>query len=374
MPREESAGERALDNPDLIIRAELEEAHSRITMLAFGNLLVGLLVVVMLQGDGFQQEHLVWYGLLVLVASLRFWLMRHWKKRPVSEGLSLRARLRSFVLLSLVTSLIWAGGIWWFFPLLDQPRQLMLAMVVIAFVAGALSGLATIRGLYGLYTLIILAPLQLRLWLDGSETYALLAGFLFVYYGYLLVGGQIYRRNFLQALRLRARLEHMVGHDMLTGLPNRLSFERAFEREWRRCCRGHSQLVLVLGDIDHFKTINDRYGHDRGDQVLMEVARRLRSALWRPGDMVARVGGEEFALILPEVDVPGAEVVVRRIMHRLAEKPVELDGGKSVPVTMSFGIADCQPEGECDRAALYRRADQALYAAKAAGRNRYEVG
>ena len=373
MPREESAAERALDNPDFLPRAELEEARSSIAMLVLGNLLVGLLVVVMVQGHGLQRAHLVWYGLLAGIVGLRYLSMLRWRGRPVS-GRELRRRLRQFMTMTLATALVWGGGVWWFFPLLDQPRQLMLAMVVVGFVAGALPGLATIRGLYGLYMLAVLVPLQLRLWLDGNETYALLAGFLFIYYVYLYVGGRVYRRNFLEALRLRARLEHMAGHDVLTGLPNRLSFERAFEREWRRCCRGRSRLVLVLADIDHFKAINDRYGHDRGDQVLMEVARRLRSALWRPGDMVARVGGEEFALILPEVDVPGAEVVVRRIMHRLAEKPVELDGGKSVPVTMSFGIADCQPEGECDRAALYRRADQALYAAKAAGRNRYEVG
>ena len=172
-----------------------------------------------------------------------------------------------------------------------------------------------------------------------------------------------------------ARAERDSVRDALTGLPNRRAFERAFAREIERARRARRGLGLALVDIDHFKAVNDELGHDLGDVVLREVARRLADAL-RETDLVARWGGEEFVLLLPEVDAgadEGLGLAVERVRERVAAFPVEL-GGERPPraVTVSIGLANLARGDQADD--LLRRADQALYRAKRGGRNRVERG
>ena len=172
-----------------------------------------------------------------------------------------------------------------------------------------------------------------------------------------------------------ARAERDSVRDALTGLPNRRAFERAFAREIERARRARRGLGLALVDIDHFKAVNDELGHDLGDAVLREVARRLADAL-RETDLVARWGGEEFVLLLPEVDAgadEGLGLAVERVRERVAAFPVEL-GGERPPraVTVSIGLANLARGDQADD--LLRRADQALYRAKRGGRNRVERG
>ncbi|MGE0191635.1 MAG: diguanylate cyclase [Planctomycetota bacterium] len=172
-----------------------------------------------------------------------------------------------------------------------------------------------------------------------------------------------------------ARAERDSVRDALTGLPNRRAFERAFARELERARRARRGLGLAVVDIDHFKAVNDELGHDLGDVVLREVARRLADAL-RETDLVARWGGEEFILLLPEVEAgadEGLGLAVERVRERVAAFPVEL-GGDRPPrtVTVSIGLASLARGDQT--ADLMRRADQALYRAKRAGRNRVERG
>jgi diguanylate cyclase (GGDEF)-like protein len=163
------------------------------------------------------------------------------------------------------------------------------------------------------------------------------------------------------------------GHDGLTGLPNRRAFERALRREVERARRMGGGLAVGLLDLDHFKRVNDEHGHPAGDRVLREVARRL-GRVYRDSDMVARVGGEEFAVLLPSGKPPTeaeAFEALDRARRRVRARAV-LVGGRPRTITLSGGVAILGPEGE-GPAALYARADEALYAAKAAGRDRVEV-
>jgi diguanylate cyclase (GGDEF)-like protein len=154
--------------------------------------------------------------------------------------------------------------------------------------------------------------------------------------------------------------------DDLTGLANRRRFERVIDIEMRRARRSRAPLSVLIIDIDRFKLINDQYGHATGDEVLQAVAARLLAAIRRPADLAARVGGDEFAVLLPETDAKGAEAVAET-----ARATVEASALPEIGVTtITIGIATCESVGTNAPLDLIAAADRALYAAKEAGRNR----
>ncbi|BEH15267.1 hypothetical protein MAALD49_26350 [Marinobacter shengliensis] len=172
--------------------------------------------------------------------------------------------------------------------------------------------------------------------------------------------------NYLIREHLLSELQSRANHDQLTGLLNRGCIEDKLKSEVERSRRYTNDLSIVLFDIDHFKSINDSFGHDVGDEVLKRVARRVKASL-RSVDLLGRWGGEEFLIILAETDVDSAKYVAENI-RRLIEADVY---GASRPVTVSAGIA-CFREGD-DVLSLVKRADLALYEAKEQGRNQVRI-
>jgi two-component system cell cycle response regulator len=179
----------------------------------------------------------------------------------------------------------------------------------------------------------------------------------------------------LQAALLHARdeLQSVAAHDSLTGLWNRGAILDLLLGEMARRKRTGDALGVIMTDIDHFKKINDTYGHLVGDAVLREVTRRLAASL-RQYDSVGRYGGEEFLIILPACNPPNLLISAERLRHCIADEPVETTAGQ-IRVTISLGLA-CLEQGvketpDCET--LLRRADEALYAAKHGGRNRVEM-
>jgi diguanylate cyclase (GGDEF)-like protein/PAS domain S-box-containing protein len=159
-----------------------------------------------------------------------------------------------------------------------------------------------------------------------------------------------------------------ANFDALTGLPNRQMFSDRLEQEVKKAHRADLRMALLFLDLDRFKEVNDTLGHDMGDQLLKEAARRLTTCV-RESDTVARLGGDEFTVVLGELDDPAsAERVAQAILRELA-RPFHL-GGEDVYVTASIGVT-FYPEDAGDMDALLKHADQAMYAAKSQGRNRY---
>ncbi len=166
-----------------------------------------------------------------------------------------------------------------------------------------------------------------------------------------------------------AQLRQLATHDALTGLKNRREFERLLTDEWQRCARFQRAFALVLMDIDHFKRINDTYGHPGGDQVLRHIASLLAGQL-RTVDHLARVGGEEFAIIMVETNRAEAVLTVQRLLALIEAAPCQLAGDAgTVTVTLSAGLA-MMPDDADTTQALFDAADKALYTAKRTGRNR----
>jgi diguanylate cyclase (GGDEF)-like protein len=163
-------------------------------------------------------------------------------------------------------------------------------------------------------------------------------------------------------------LARLAREDALTRLPNRRAFDEALAREVARAERSGAPLSALVLDVDHFKRVNDAHGHAAGDAVLAAVAARALSAL-RAGDVLARLGGEEFGVLLPGADLAAAAEAAERIRGAVRAAPVAA-GERTVPVTVSLGCATRAP-GEAG-ASLVGRADARLYAAKAGGRDRVE--
>jgi diguanylate cyclase (GGDEF)-like protein len=168
-----------------------------------------------------------------------------------------------------------------------------------------------------------------------------------------------------------ARLHHIIQRqaitDELTGLVNRRRFMEALPAEVTRATTLDSPLSAVLADLDDFKLVNDRFGHHVGDEVLKGFA-DLASGHLRDIDVLGRLGGEEFAILLPETDIHGAASVADRIRRSLGGAPLAVVGEEPVTMTASFGVSELEPNQSGDD--LLRGADAALYRAKEAGKNR----
>ena len=200
-------------------------------------------------------------------------------------------------------------------------------------------------------------------------------GFAFIFGAFILYS--------LRASRLQSKIQHAQAEleqshsqlseiallDSLTGISNRRSFDQLLAMEWGRARRARLPLSLLLIDVDHFKRINDTYGHQAGDECLRHTARVVSATLDRPADLIARYGGDEFAVLLAETGSLGASTVAGRIRAAMAREPAP---GAASPATLSIGIATWNAEDESSPELLIRAADRALYAAKHNGRDRFE--
>jgi len=196
--------------------------------------------------------------------------------------------------------------------------------------------------------------------ISGQPRYDAQGAFL----GYRGVG-----RDVTEIALARERIASLAYSDPLTGLANRTSLSPALEQAVERARRRGAKLAGVFMDLDGFKQINDAHGHDIGDGLLVDVARRLRTVL-RASDFVARLGGDEFFVVIEEVhDVPAVDGIARKLLSELLE-PYELAGGKRAQITASLGVS-VFPDDAGDAQTLMKHADMAMYAAKEAGKNSY---
>ena len=159
--------------------------------------------------------------------------------------------------------------------------------------------------------------------------------------------------------------------DGLTGIPNRRQFDETLDREWRRTMRDGGWLSLAMIDIDYFKQFNDTYGHSAGDDCLKSVAEQIVSCLQRPADLAARFGGEEFACVLPQTDLPGAKLVGDSMYQRMRDAAIPHTQSEVADhLTVSIGIVSVSSGSDVQAVSIIEAADRLLYGAKQAGRNR----
>jgi diguanylate cyclase (GGDEF)-like protein len=245
-----------------------------------------------------------------------------------------------------------AAFAWQVRPPTARSRSILVAAFALAAIAFYARGLGAMVASDPLRIFLAPTPFQSATFLVAAVA-ALVSSF-----GFLLLHKE---RAESEALRLATM-------DPLTGMYNRRTFHEMAEREMSRARRGSQPLSIVLVDIDHFRTVNDRYGHRVGDAVLQQLADIVRSAL-RQEDMLVRFGGEEILVMLPDVPGPGAVVVAGRIRRAVATSEIRVEG-HDIPITVSAGVAARLDEGPESIDSLIARADEALSLAKRRGRNR----
>lgn len=264
-------------------------------------------------------------------------------------------------------------------PLSDSPSLVGLALAVALLLDAALSINGLVPAQESLFPAAVnfLETLAADILHTGMALVAFVGGMLAVSV-FLLPMQQFYRAREARLLRERERLEacnaelaYQAANDGLMGIANRREFERVLKLEWLRAARERQPLSLLMIDIDCFKCFNDSYGHQRGDTCLSEVADILRAAAARPGDLVARYGGEEMVLLMPHTGLEGAISMAERIHDMLAERALPFpDSPVASHVTVSIGVSSILPVRDANRAILVQQADEGLYAAKESGRNR----
>lgn len=179
-------------------------------------------------------------------------------------------------------------------------------------------------------------------------------------------------RNHIELKQKSDQLQSLALKDPVTNIYNRRYFDTVLHREWQRHARAKTELSILMLDIDHFKYVNDAFGHQMGDECIIEIAQTISNMLQRPADVVARYGGEEFIAILPDTSLYGAMELSEQIRLKVIETSTQRNiASPSFPkLTISIGCASAIPNSRISPYQLVKSADDALYAAKFAGRNR----
>jgi len=249
-----------------------------------------------------------------------------------------------------------------------------MVMATAGLCSGAMTSFAPDRKIAVAYSLLVILPACISIIMFNREEMPLFY-LMITYIGFTLLQLSRGSREYWSALENEAalaektrQLEDISKIDGLTGIYNRRHFNQILDLEWKRGSREKRLLTLIMLDIDHFKHINDTFGHLAGDDYLKSVAAILKGSFKRCTDVIARYGGEEFTVILENTDQKGALLLAERIRTQIEALRLTCSS-TPVPLTMSLGIA-IYPGHSPDTAALIDKADQALYAAKEGGRNR----
>jgi len=252
--------------------------------------------------------------------------------------------------------------------------RMLMVMATAGLCSGAMTSFAPDRKIAITYLMLIILPACVSIIVFKREESPLFY-LMITYIGFTLLQLARGSREYWSALENEAalakktrQLEDISKIDALTGIYNRRHFNQILDLEWKRGSREKRLLTMIMLDIDHFKHINDTYGHLAGDDYLKSVAAVLKGSFKRCTDVVARYGGEEFAILLPATPLADGIVLAEHLRKEMASNAVK-SGKKTLQATVSIGIAGCVPDHRTPPEHLISLADKALYVAKTAGRN-----
>jgi diguanylate cyclase (GGDEF)-like protein len=366
------------------LAAQIEQGYGQLPIALVVNLVIGLILTVILWGAVDKATLVAWWALLAAVTAVRYTMLSAFRNASRGPRAELN-RWRSYFLIgACAAGIVWGlGGVFLFHPS-SFSYQVFLAFVLGGMVAGALPLLSSVEHAYACFAIPAVLPASLQMLAVGDRVH-LTMGLMMLIFGIAMLASSAQvqrlfreshdlRRQLTSSLEAGEALQQLLRLDELTGIANRRLFEEALAKEWRRAQRDGDTLAVITADIDYFKEYNDRYGHVAGDRCLIEVAQSMQRALYRPGDVAARIGGEEFAFLLPGTTLHGARSVAELIRRRILS--LELPHASSMVadrVTVSLGVASSDQDSISSAEDLLCASDAALYEAKRQGRNQVVV-
>lgn len=333
-----------------------------------GNVLSGGILLFFLWPVLDKSAGFIWYALLVVLSIIRTIILKQLQKTPL-DNTNLDLRYRFHVIAITLSASVWALGVFWLFPI-DQPiYQILFVALLVGLVSTALNLLSALSCVFPIYLFVIIGSLFVKvLIIDSSYVYQLNIVFL-IYIFYSLLASNSFRKTQSELINLRIKLHEHSVQDPLTGIKNRRYFDQLLDVEWKRGVRHSNIITIMLVDIDLFKNINDLYGHPKGDEVIVAVADVIEKNMRRAGEFVSRIGGEEFAIVIPNGDNQCCLEFSEKIRLQISLLVFEDESGKAFSITASFGVACAVPDKNMSHSQLFEFADKALYKAKHEGRN-----
>lgn len=376
--RKDTQDVRGQGGDEHLPRLAREVADTKARLVTGGLFYLFGWIVMAIAGDVMREHALL--GWAVGLAFLALALMRFWPAPPGHDAP--RPALEHWLDRQwagvLATAALWGAVLSWTLadPHLAGARTAALLCTLAFATAFAHNfSLRLGRALVGVGLVFLPAPLLLP-YTDAGLAVTATVGVYAIYLALVLVRSH---REYQQQLDLydalrhqRDQYEHLSRIDPLTGLANRRHHAGTLEHLGREAVRLRQPLSMLVMDLDHFKRVNDDYGHDAGDACLARFADRMREVFTQPGAHLARLGGEEFGVLLPGLASEAASAAAERMRASLEQRPLQLREGP-LAITVSIGVASYRPGDEDGLGDLFRAADRAMYQAKSEGRNRVRV-
>jgi diguanylate cyclase len=336
----------------------------------YQSLIIASILCWTLWGQVEPARLLTWLGVLAASALIRLGMyLLYFRLKPV--GHAIFAWERPYAATLVLSSLIWGVGVLWIMPAGNEVAQYVILFFVVGMVGGSLVSYSAHRGMTITAMLGVLLPITLWLFFQPGQIALGLAVASTTFMAGALRGTRVLNSamqgNLLlgHELKMANRIaDHIARTDELTGINNRRAFMELGEQTTRLCQRQRQPLSALLLDVDHFKQINDTYGHSAGDLVLKQIG-SLMAQQFRAADVCGRIGGEEFAVLLADTDTQAATSVANKFRQEVANATLQWQG-HTLQVTVSIGVAS----HNADLGTLLQRADAAMYQAKNSGRNR----
>jgi diguanylate cyclase (GGDEF)-like protein len=313
-----------------------------------------------------------WFSILVFFILLRFFMTQKMSKITLGSDKVINQHYWiHFIMIGFIGA-SWGLSSFLFFPYTLPDYQVLFVLVIVGLSAGGIYLLSAIPFVCNFWLSLVILPMAWAMYNSNNPIHNPITLLIILHYLYLTVTISNIRKNLLESIDVKIELQIQARQDGLTGIANRRYFNQQLKNEWNRAKRKQHHLTLILIDLDFFKQLNDQYGHPKGDEVLQSVAQVLKNHIKRSGEFTARIGGEEFAVVLPDCDRKQAIHLAEKIRQQTNQlKFSGTDACSEFSVTMSMGIVSVIPELNSECSSLFKNTDKALYEAKEAGRDQF---
>ena len=358
-------------NDRLLKQLQLYEKQ-RHTLFA-GNVTGGAVLVYFIYPAVDHGTALLWLATNTLFNILRYLLNLKYHSAKNATDSQLYNLYLYYLTTAILAGSLWGAAALLFYPIHSIVHGLYFVLIIVGLLTGALVILPNLAKAYLIFLTLASSPLLIVLLRNDPVGNLKIVTILAILIGFSIRVAHTFRKNLLQTIDLSIQLKHQSRHDALTRIPNKRYFLEQLNTAWQSALRHNTPITVMILDIDYFKRINDTYGHNKGDECLQIVGQILRDTVKRSGDFVARIGGEEFAIVLTNDKTKSAIKISEILSNKISQQNIPTDSKEFITLTVSMGIACSIPNTELKQDDFIKAADQALYDAKASGRNCYKL-